>query len=280
MQKLFTKILLPIAFNRNTRWSVDKAIQLANKFDCDILLLHVQPPSSTIPFIYNSISSGSIVRSSKRNLEYKIKELELQCKPKLKEGLLMTSAVLVGYWQQVLKDIIIAEHIDLTLIARNNRLFSNVILRRVNINKLSQQTNCPIMTVTRNFNVNHLQNIVVPINDLLPVKKLTMATYLSLEISGCIYLMGRNGHSTKKTENGYLMRAYQLLNDFGKLNIHCALQDDEDLASSTLTYAKDIKANLILINPGRESRLRGWWNKLRGKYLCRESDIPVMTVAF
>jgi hypothetical protein len=135
------------------------------------------------------------------------------------------------------------------------------------------------MTITRNFNASHLQNIVVPVFDLLPVKKLTIATYLSLETSGCIYLMGKEDRGKTNSGNGYLMRAYQLLNDVGQLKIHCALQDTDDTATGTLAYAKDIKANLIVINPGHESRLRGWWIKFRGKYLCRESDIPVLTVA-
>ncbi len=280
MQKLFTKILVPVAFNRNTRWSVDKAIQLANKFDCDLLLLHVQPPPVTFPFLYNAISSGSFIRSTQADLSKKMRMLEQESKPKLKDGLLMTSVVLVGYWQPVLKDVIIAEHIDLALIPRNQRRFGSAILRRISVNKLSQQTKCPIMTITRNFNANHLQTIVVPVHDLLPVKKLTMATYLSLEASSDIFLMGTNHPASGDKENGYLMKAYQLLSDLGKLNIHCALQDNGDTAAGTLAYAKNVHANLIVINPGQESRLRGIWNRLRGKYLCRESDIPVLTVAF
>ncbi len=279
MQKLFTKILVPVNFSRNTRWSVGKAVQLANKFDCDILLLHVQPPSSAIPFLYSAFFPGSFGRFSRDVLEKMMKKLEQQQKPRLKEGLLMTSAIYCGYWQSALKDVIIAEHVDLTVIPRSSKRYSGAVIRLININKLSQQANCPVMTVTRSFNANNLQNIVVPVNDLLPVKKLTIATYLSLEYSGCIYLMGKDDRSTVKTEKGYLMQSYQLLNDFGRLNIQCALQDSDDTASGTLAYAKDVKANLIVVNPGQESRLRGWWNKLGGKYLCRESDIPVLTVA-
>ncbi len=277
MQKLFTKILVPVNFNRNTGWSVEKTIQLANKFECDVLLLHVQPPPSTIPFLYNAFFSGSLIGSTEDELKTRMKELESKYKPKLREGLFITSAVMIGYWQQVLKDMIVTEHIDLVLIPRSHRHLNNAVIRRININKLSQQTNCPIMTINRSFNAGHLQNIVVPVFDLLPVKKLTMATYLSLETRGCIYLMGKNESS--KPGNGYLMKAYQLLNEFGKVNIQFAVQDGEDMASGTLSYAKGIKANLIVINPGKESRLRGWWNKVSGNYLSKESDIPVLTVS-
>jgi len=279
MQKLFTKILVPVAFSRNTRWSVDKAIQLANKFGCDVFLLHAQPPPVSFHHLYNNLFTGSRFTYPQDELFRKMKTLENELRPKLKAGLLLTSTVSMGYWQSVLKDVIISEHIDLALIPRSHRRLKSVVLRLININKLSQQTNCPIMTITRNFNVNHLENVVVPIHDLLPVKKLLVAHYLSIETGCNIYLMGKNGNDTPRTEKGYLMKAYQLLSDFGKAGIHCALRDNIDTAAGTLAYAKDVQANLIVVNPGHESRLHGWWNRLRGKHLCRESDIPVMTVA-
>ena len=279
MQKLFTKILVPVNFNRNTSWSVHKAVQLANKFECDILLLHVQSPASMIPSFYDALFSGSVIAVSGETLTQKLKELELQYKPQLKAGLLMTSALLTGYWQEVIKEVIVSEHIDLVLIPRNHKRTGGAILHRVNINILAQQTNCPIMTITRNLNANNLQNIVVPVFDTLPVKKLTMATYFSFDKNCCIYLMGRDDGDTRRRDKGLLLRAYRLLNDVGKMNIRCAIHSSEDNGNSTLDFARNVKANLIVVNPGNESRPRGWWNRLIGKYLCRESDIPVLTVS-
>jgi hypothetical protein len=207
-------------------------------------------------------------------------ELASRFRPKLNEGLRVSSTISMGHWQSALKDMIISQHIDLMVIPRTRRRINHAVLRRININKLSEQTNCPIMTITRNFNANQLLNIVVPVVDSLPLKKLTIATYLSLETSGCIYLIGKEGPAKNLAEKGHLMKAYQLLNDFGKVNIQCSLEGNEDMAGSTLAYAKNVKANLIVVNPGKESRLRGIWNKLRGKYLSRESDIPVLTVGF
>jgi hypothetical protein len=276
MQKLFTKILLPVNFSRNTHWFVDKGVQLANKFGCDIVLLHAQQPPVLMPFLPVHLFSNS---TAEVHLRVKMRELELRCQAKLKEGLAITSATLVGTWQPVLKDLIIAEHIDLALVPRCNKRLGKGVIRSINIDKLSLETNCPVMTVTRNFNANHLQKIVVPVVDILPVKKLTMATYLSYESSGCIFLMGKEDSASTGPGKGYLMRAYKLLNDIGRMNIQCALQGNEDTAGSTLAYARNVKASLIVVNPGKESRLRGLWNSPGGKYLNRESDIPVLTVS-
>lgn len=279
MQKLFTKILVPVNFNRNTRWSVKKAVQLANKFDCDILLLHVQPPASVMPSMYDAFFSGSFLPASEETLRQKLKQLELLYKPSLKKGLWMNSAVLTGYWQPVIKEVIVSEQVDLVLIPRNHKRLSSAILNRVNINNLAQQTQCPIMTITRNLNVSHVQNIVVPVFDTLPVMKLTMATYFSIDKECCIYLMGREDGDARRRDKGVLLSAYRLLSDVGKKNIRCAIHNSEDNGKNTLDFARNVKANLIVVNPGNESRLRGWWNRLRGKYLSRESDIPVLTVS-
>jgi nucleotide-binding universal stress UspA family protein len=275
MQKYFTKILVPLALNCNSRWSVDKAVQLANRFNADIFLLHVV--SESIFSVLNKKEFSSL--DKKGAAEEKIRELENHCKTKLNDGLLVNAEVVVGNWHAEIKDFIIANHIDLLLVPRNRRRIRSAVIKKININKLSQQTNCPILTVTRNFNSGHLQNIVVPVNDSLPFTKLSVASYISRELNGMIYLMTEyHGKNTASQNN--LMRAYQLLTDFGKFNIQCALAGEDDMASSTLVYAKNIKADLIVINTGKESRLTGWWNKLRGKYLARESEIPILTVSF
>ncbi len=280
MKKLFTKILVPVNFNRNTNLALDKAIQLANYFACDVHLLHVQPPSATIPFLYDGFLSGSLFRSSSANCESQLKELEERCKGKLHDGLLMSSSTIAGTWQTALKQIIIAEHIDLLVIPRSRRKFGSALIQRIDLNKLSQQAQCPVLTVTRSFNVNYLQNVVVPINDSLPVRKLNMATYMCRGAQGSIHLMGSGGNSPRgRQRRKFLIKSYQLLSDSGHIKIHCSLPDNFDNPTSTLTYARNIKADLIVVNTGKESLLKGWWNKLLGKCLYRESDIPVLTIA-
>jgi nucleotide-binding universal stress UspA family protein len=276
MQKLFNKILVPVNFNSNTSLALDKAIQLANRFNCDIHLLHVQIHARSIPFFYGVFVSNS---SSEKRLN-QLKKLEDRCKSKLHDGLLMTSTIVKGNWQSVLKQTIITEHIDLVVIPKNRRRFSSALIKKIDLNRLTEQTRCPVLTVTRKFNVSHLQNIVVPINDFIPVRKLTIATYLCREVHGSIHLMGTEGSSSRgRAKEKYLIKAFQLLNDYGHVKIHCSLPENFHNSTSTLAYAKNVNADLIVVTTGNESLLRGWWNKLIGKYLYKNSDIPVLTIA-
>ncbi|MDZ4793933.1 MAG: universal stress protein [Bacteroidota bacterium] len=280
MQKLFNKILVPVNFNRNTGLVMDKAIQIANFFSCDIHLLHVQTPNSVVPFLYDGRFTGSFVQTSNANLVNQLQELEAQCRVKLKDGLLIRSTVVSGHWFAAMKETIISSHIDLVIIPKARRKFASSLIQRIDLDKLSLQTKCPILTVTRSFNAGHLQNIVVPVHDFLPVKKLSIATYLSSRNDSRIHLMG-SGHDSngKSAESSCLHKAYHLLSDYSNVRIHCALPANTDSPANTLSYAKTINADLIVVNTGKESLFRGWWNKLVKKYLYKESDIPVLTIA-
>ncbi|MEO7983226.1 MAG: universal stress protein [Bacteroidota bacterium] len=280
MQKLFNKILVPVNFNKNTGLALDKAIQVANTFSCDIHLLHVQTPTSVIPVLYDGFFSGSLTQMSNEKMCVLLEELESNCRLKLNDGLLITSTVLVGHWFAAMKESIISSHIDLVIIPKTRRKFAGALTQRLDLDKLSLQTQCPVLTVTRGFNAGHLQNIVVPVNDFLPVKKLSMATYLSSRTNSQIHLMGSGGNTNgKSAESSYLLKAYHLLTDYGNIKIHCALPTNSDSPADTLSYARTIKADLIVVNTGKESLFRGWWNKMIKKYLYKESDIPVLTVA-
>jgi len=279
MQKIFNRILIPVNFSRNTSLVMDKAVEVANKFHCDILLLHVVTPGRIIPYLYDGYLTGTFIKSSMEEAEEKAALLKQEYRSMLNDGLQLSSLVVMGSWQVSMKETIIAQHIDLVIIPKYRKMYGTALIRRININKLSLQTQCPVLTVTRSFNINHLLNIVVPINDYVPVRKLALATYLAREVNGNIHLMAVGGNlPARKTGKKYLFKAYRLLSDYSTINIRCAMPGD-DSAASTLAYARNVKADLIVVNTGKESRLRGWWNKLMGKYLYKESGIPVLTIA-
>ncbi|HVK48305.1 MAG TPA: universal stress protein, partial [Pseudobacter sp.] len=63
------------------------------------------------------------------------------------------------------------------------------------------------------------------------------------------------------------------------LNIECHTIHGGNIADTTLQYATDINADLIVVNPGKEMLLSGFVNRLFARLLFNESRIPVMTVA-
>jgi hypothetical protein len=86
-------------------------------------------------------------------------------------------------------------------------------------------------------------------------------------------LQQRESQDTK-----WLARAYQLLKDHTPLKIHRSPAHGYSTAQTTLSYAKEIDADLIVINP-TESRPGTWVNHFFGKSIYSRSDIPVLTIA-
>ncbi|OSZ73577.1 hypothetical protein CAP36_16290 [Chitinophagaceae bacterium IBVUCB2] len=281
MTKIFNRILVPVNFNRNTELLMKKAVQVANEFNCDLHLLYVQTPISVIPFLYDGSVSGSLFNFSMEDSQIKMQRLQDEYKSHLSNGLLMTTEILHGSWQTIMKEVIISKHIDLVLIPKYHRKFTGALVQQININKLSQQTQCPVLTVTRRFDVTQLHNIVVPVNNFIPIKKLTMATFLARKFNGIVHLMGQkaNSKAEEKLNTRCVTKSYQLLRDYTNVRVHCSAEIYSNGHADTLAYAKDVAADLIVVNPGKESMRKGWWGNWFGKYLFRESNIPVLTIA-
>ena len=281
MKKLFNHILVPVSLNRNSELVLNKAVQVANRFDCDIHLLCVYAPVMSIPFVYEGNFSGSVTNSAMEEAEFRLKELVDSTRPGLADGLLMTSSLSIGNWYTLIKDEVITKHIDLVVLQRHDKKASGDILNKLDINQLAQQTQCPILTVTEDFDAGHLQNIVVPVDDFLPIRKLTAATYLARRFNAVIHLMGGRNDvmSEDKKRESSLTRAYQLLNDYTNVKVYCSTQEGNTIAEDTLTFAENVNADLIVVNSGKESLLRGWFSKWMRKYLYKKTTIPVLTIS-
>lgn len=281
MTTLFSRILVPVNFNRNTPLLMKKAVQLANEFNCDLHVLYVQSNMTMIPFLYDGSVSGSLFNITTDESSSRMEALVEEYKSQLHDGLLMTTEIANGNWQTEIKEVVIRRHIDLVLIPKYHKRFPGALVQLVNINKLSQQTQCPVLTVTRRFDINHLHNIVVPVNNFIPIKKLTMATFLARKFNGIVHLLGQkaNSKSEEKVNSRCVTKSYQLLRDYTNVRVHCSTEANNNGSDDTLAYAKGVAADLIVVNPGKESIGKSWMGKWFGKYLFQESNIPVLTIA-
>ena len=107
------------------------------------------------------------------------------------------------------------------------------------------------------------------------------ATYLAKKYNSRLHLVTLSGSQADPDDDGntYLLKAYRLIRDNTEVPVECKTLPGENIATITLQYAKDVKADLIVINPGKESLLSGFINRIFSRFLFNESRIPVMTVA-
>ena len=281
MKSFFNRILVPVLLNKDSAPIIEKAVDIANEFGCDIHLLHVH----TIPRAFSFLQERPFT-SARIKQQLQLKQVQLEgfidkLRLSLGDCLLASGSVVQGNWQTVLKHTIISHDIDLVIIPSLTGRVSDPVIKQIDVNRLSQQTQCPVLTITNGFEIGHIQNIVVPVNDFLPVRKLTAATFLSKKYNGMVHLLGKRSesYSEDKTNTVCLTKAYQLLSEYTNVRVHCSSDKGSSVASGALEYARKVDADLIVVNPGKESMLNGIFSSWMSKYLHRESNIPVLTIS-
>jgi hypothetical protein len=176
----------------------------------------------------------------------------------------------------------IRHEIDLILLERQTRGLWYFMQRRraLRTDRLLKRLQCPILTISGQPATASMKNIVLPVGTGLPTRKLLFATYLARTAGSTIHLVTMNESSGKASrESGEsLFRSYRLLRENTSLPVECLSLPGESLADVAWRYARDIKADLILVNPGKESLLSGWSDGWFTRAIFNVSRIPVLTV--
>lgn len=228
MYKLLNDILVPIDPKRQSPISIDRTMQVADKFNCKVHVLHVAD---------NFLNR---VRTERAIAEY-----------------------------------VAIHHIDLILAQKPSHLLPFIPMG-LDVNRVAARTNCPVLSCDLSFN--GIRNIVLPITGYLPMRRIMLATYLARTFYASIHLISLTGidAAANSRNQAYLQKTFQLLKENTTLAVKCNTIEGRSIADTTLEYAKRIKADLILANPGAESLLSG---RMFAKFLFNQTNIPVITLS-
>ncbi|HYM95326.1 MAG TPA: universal stress protein, partial [Chitinophagaceae bacterium] len=163
--------------------------------------------------------------------------------------------------------------------APSGRLESNTT--NLDANRIAGKTNAAIITIPENRRINHLYSIVIPITDFIPLKKLMYGIYFARYYHTTIHLLGvvheQDYMYTKKVQK-YLQRSYQLIRDNCNVPIDMTIKDGLNVAEVVKEYTTKNNADLVIVNPGRQSRLRGRAFGLFAAFLQKKVNPPVLTI--
>lgn len=277
MEKLFNHMLVPFRRWEEDDHVIQSAIELANQLGCNLHLLR---------FMQGPVPAGSEEDDPVR------KDLRQRYQPRLHASLSLTSSNRSGS----LEEGIIASqrklNIDLLFLSRRSP--SRRLLRKVN---------CPVLDVGRDPYIPPIRHIVLTVGPSFPMRKLLYAIYVAKRSGATIHLVaeqasgkegspagiagigggtngggGNNGGLGGSEGTGVFQRAYRVLRENTDLRVECRTIEKGNLASAAWSYARQIKADLMLMQPGQESRLPGLLSGLRTRMMSRISRIPVLTV--
>lgn len=261
-------ILVPVDFTNKNKWAIAKAIELSNSFNCNIHLVYITGKRNNF-FVRNI------------NIETSLKKLE-QLKAMYKnqlcgEGSLEISVLVGSKQKQLAKHI---EQYEMDLVVTGLAKFNLIqrVISSVSISRLAKKTNIPVLAIRSDGLVCHFKKIVLPVSDEVPMRQIRLAALLGRAFKSTVYFVSLRKHADDKAK-GILDTALEMVQSISTIPVQCFLLEGQNLAKSTLEFSKKINADLIMVNPIKDFRLPGLWNKVTNKLLSYGSKIPVMTVA-
>jgi len=260
-------ILVPVDFTAKNKWAIAKALELSNTFHCNVHLVHVNGKSSSI----NGNKNQDLIFR-------KLDHLKSLYKHQLcGEGTLEIS-VLNGNRQQELTKYIQQYEMDIVVVGLSKFNLLDRIASSVSISRLAKKTQIPVLGVRSSGLVCHYKKIVLPVSGELPMRQIRLAALLGRAFKSTVYFVSLRKHADGKNQNVIDM-ALELVQSISTIPVQCFLLEGQNLAQSTLEFSKKINADLIMVNPVKDFRLPGLWNRMTNKLLSYGSKIPVVTVA-
>lgn len=279
MQKLFNKILVPVDFSTKSKLAVAKACDLAKHYDCSIHLLHVVAIS---PFAAIALTEGPMAIpypdiENRGAIEVEFKKL-LETTERLDgKCLKMEYSILQGTWDEAIIDFAIHNDYDLVLVGQKESLLKKRSMF-INPDKIAAKANIPVITVPSNKKIIKLLNILIPITDFLPVRKLMYGVYIANGFDTTIKLLGIENDKSHEKVQHYLRKAAQLIKDNSPIKVITETIHSENVAEALNQFTRKQPSDLIIINPQTQTKMPGFFSSLFGNILQKYSAPPILTV--
>ena len=276
MSNKLCNILVPVDFTSKNRWAIAKGIEMANQMNCNIHLVNIVQP--------NLFSSFTPYEShvDRLNSYDQLKDLAVSYSNQLCGNGKIEISLLEGNTTGKLVEYITDFDMDMVVMGLSGNLFQR-ITSSTSVNKLAGKTNVPVLAVGSKGLVHHFKKIILPLYDELSLRRIRMATALANSFKSTIYMVTlRQGNNTpeKIIKEGLEIAKSISRVSAQRVSAQGIILEGDNLAKTTIDFAKRINGDLIMINnPVEENKVPRWWNKLYNKILSYGSEIPVMTMS-
>jgi nucleotide-binding universal stress UspA family protein len=278
MEKLFHKILVPVDFSFRSVKAVEKAIATAAAYKCSITLLHAvtQHPFATIALTEGHTQVPYDLIDNRTELEYQLAKLVDHALKKVNGFIPVHTAIVHGHWDDAVIDYVNRYSIDCVMVGQRSR-FQRKRKLLLNPDKVAASTHVPVITIPVNKNITRVKKIVVPVTDFLPVRKLQYAEYIARYSKATVELLVIEQETRQQVTGNYVQTAMEWLRSCGA-RVKVAFVKHTNTAAAVRDYAAQKGADLLILNPGVQTTLPGWWSSLLGNIIQKYSLPPVMTV--
>lgn len=280
LPNLFNNILVPVDFKDNTEAVVKQAVELAYEGSSNIHLLHIIK-SKSIRNVISTDNETEISGDENHYAEKMIKKLQ-QLKDVI-EGTIPANKVKIHLVEGAIHDTIINTakkiHPQLIIMGKKSNYKFFAFSRPLCPNELSTLTDCPVLTVSKGSVNTKIKIIVLPIRSFIPKRKIELVYVFAKKFRAKIHLVAlQNKLGAADTERSALLDTYSILKTELNNQIEYHLLNSSNLPKATLQYAESVDADMILANPGIETKISSFTGKHINEVLALSSKLKILTV--
>jgi len=279
MQKLFNKILVPVDLSSKSLEVVERAFVFARRYDCCMHLLHVITVS---PFSAIAAAEGyPILRydfnDNRKEMEFQLEKLCQHVDSLSEDSMHVDYSIVNGSWNQGVIDFVNDNGVDLVLVGQTGNLLQKRKML-LNPDTIAEKTNVPVITIPSNRRLTKLYSIVIPITDFLPVRKLMYGVYMAMHLGTTIKLLGIANSKTEEKVHHYMAKADKLIGDNCDVRVEKEIVYSKNIAEAVNHFATHKSADLVIVNPGTQTKMKGIFSSLLGNIIQKYASPPVLTV--
>ena len=252
------------------------ATTIADKAKCDITLVWVKTPGASLGLMSDNL--GEYVELAQKNLE-RIAEDHKTLMPKGKK---IITKILEGKVHQVLAKEALEMQADLVVLGAHGVSGEDEFFIGNNAYRSVMTVQCPVLTIRNHTQVSRaLTDIVVPVDYSEESRqKFPVAVKFAKLFSAKIHVLGL--YTSQQREVRQLVDAYLYTVDkFLKAkNIRYQMYKRESFnaTETTVNFAKEIDANLIVIMTEQSSDFSGIWLVSQDREMINNCFFPVLSV--
>lgn len=278
---LFNKILVPVDFTSLSHESIKRAVNIASICGTkEIHLLSVADIGTMGYFVTtemclpfdNNFFKTTLVETTEK-MEALIEGLDQI------EGIVFLGKVLEGNLFRVIREYVAENYIDLVVMGTHGTGGIHELVFGSNAQEIVSSVSCPVLSLQLSDRHDSIKKMMVPIEGFYPGKKLYFAIQLAKLFDAEIHLLSQTNRldSSVKMNFTILYRITELL-DKEKIRYKVFACYEKNLTDAMLGYAEKESIDLILVNPGNESKLTGRFIETTGGYIVNHAQMPVLTV--
>ncbi len=268
MTLAFKSILIPVGSSVNTEIAVQKGIGLATEGETVIHLLHVTRPGK-------SASSKFETREAENSMDqWKIIIQAVNPTIEVKMHLLKSASI-----QRMIIESAAMLKPDLMIIGKQGGRRYWPWSTSVSPDAIARKSGCPVLTAKPGSILRRTKVILIPIHRFFPERKLELGVQLAKKYKAQVHLLAIQDGRPREDLSPVFLKAYHQLREKLRVPIEYSSISRHNTVKATVDFAERIMADLILVNPGTESGIRGWVGSRHiSDWLTRDSKIQVLDV--